>query len=161
MMHSIVPTTVSDVERIALIIREANKDIAQKFLLNIKNAPNHPSFYTVNRVLSDLERGEKYFLCKRGEVEMGCVAFEQPDENTAYLNRLSVLPNYRHCGIGGSLVNYVLDYSRKKSVKTVSIGIIADHHLLRRWYSDLGFVAADTRTFDHLPFDVSYMHYDL
>jgi len=161
MMFEIIPAAEGDAEHLALIISEANRDVAQQFDLNIRNAPKHPSFCTKAWVLSGFKRGEEYFLYKDGEVLAGCVAFEQPDNHTAYLNRLSVLPRYRHNGVGSALVRYVLDYSKTRNVQIVSIGIIADHELLKRWYSGLGFVDVSTRKFEHLPFDVKYMKYDL
>ena len=94
-------------------------------------------------------------------VAKGCVAFEQPDPDTAYLNRLSVLPNCRHRGGGATLVRFILDFAKTKNIKTVSIGIIAEHEVLKNWYLDLGFIEGDTQKFKHLPFDVKYMRYDL
>ena len=160
-MSTVFPTTVNDAEDIAFIVSEANKDIAQQFNLNIKNASKHPSFCTTSWVLSEFKRGEEYCLYKDGKIPAGCVAFEQPDDDTAYLNRLSVLPEFRHNGIGATLVRYVLDYSRTKDVKIVSIGIIADHELLKHWYLGLGFIEVSIQKFDHLPFAVRYLKYEL
>jgi N-acetylglutamate synthase-like GNAT family acetyltransferase len=92
---------------------------------------------------------------------MGCVAFEQPDSKTSYLNRLSVLPEHRCKGVGAKLVNHIFDYSKLKNIQSVSIGIIAAHITLKQWYLKLGFTEIETRTFDHLPFDVTYMQYKL
>jgi GNAT superfamily N-acetyltransferase len=160
-MSIVLPTTVNDAESIAFIVSGANRDIAQQFNINIKNAPKHPSFCTTSWILSEFERGEEYFLYKDGNIPAGCVAFEQPDDDTAYLNRLSVLPEFRHKGIGATLVRYILDYSTTKNVKIVSIRIIADHILLKNWYLGLGFIEVNTQKFDHLPFAVRYMKYEL
>lgn len=157
----IVPGRVTDAAKIAFIISKANKDVAELFDLTSKNAPKHPSFYTPHWVLSDFNRGEQYFLYADDGVEKGCVAFEQPDTETAYLNRLSVLPRFRHNGIGSALVQHILDYADSKSILTVSIGIIAEHDVLKQWYLKLGFIEGDTRKFEHLPFNVQYMRYDL
>jgi GNAT superfamily N-acetyltransferase len=157
----IMGTNLDDAEQIASIVSEANKDVADQFDITFENNPKHPSFYTKDWVLSDLSRGEAYFICFVNDVSTGCVAFEQPDPDTAYLNRLSVLPKYRHHGIGAALVNHVLEYSRSKEIKYVSIGIIAAHAVLKKWYSTLGFIEGETQKFDHLPFDVTYMRYPL
>jgi len=157
----IVPTKTEDAEHIAFIVREANKDVAELFKINIENTPKHPSFYTKDWVLSDFKRGEEYFLYKEDGVAKGCVAFEQPDSDTAYLNRLAVLPSYRHNGIGTALVRHILDYSKIKNIQIVSIGIIAEHEVLKNWYLNLGFIEVDTRKFEHLPFNVRYMCYEL
>jgi ribosomal protein S18 acetylase RimI-like enzyme len=157
----ITETNIDDAEQIASIVSEANKDVADRFGINFENNPKHPSFYTKDWVLSDFDRGEEYFICSENKVYTGCVAFEQPDPDTAYLNRLSVLPKYRCHGIGTKLVNHVLEYSKSKKIKFVSIGIIASHQVLKKWYSSLGFIEGETLEFKHLPFDVTYMRYEL
>ena len=154
-------TNIDDAEQIALIVSQANKDVAEQFDINFENNPKHPSFYTTDWVLSDFDRGEQYFICCVDNVNTGCVAFEQPDPDTAYLNRLSVLPEHRRHGIGTKLVNFVLEYSKSKNIKFVSIGIIAAHEVLKKWYASLGFIEGETQKFDHLPFDVTYMRYHL
>ena len=129
--------------------------------LNIDNAPKHPSFSTPAWIFSDFERGQEYFLCEEHGSFKGCVAYEQPDEDTAYLNRLSVLPKYRNRGLGSALVQHILDYSKDKQVKNISIGIIAEHDQLREWYLKFGFIEGALRKFDHLPFNVPYMEYKI
>jgi diamine N-acetyltransferase len=155
------PATEEEAERLAAIIRASHQDVARMFAITKENNPRHPSFCTVDWVVADFQRGEEYFLGKIGEIDAGCVAFEKPDPDTAYLNRLSVLPEYRHQGLGAALVNHILAYAQSKHVNVVSIGIIAAHSILKAWYASLGFVEKDTRRFPHLPFAVTYMHYSI
>ena len=158
---NIITATQENAEWIAEIVSKSNKDVAEQFNITKENNSKHPSFYTKDWVRSDFNRGEEYFIYKENNINKGCVAFEQPDERTAYLNRLCVLPKYRHNGIGESLVNHILEYSKSKNIKVVSIGIIAAHEVLKVWYSRLGFIEGATQKFDHLPFDVTYMQYEL
>ena len=161
MKKTIHSASLHHAEIIAFIVSRANKDVAEKFELTLENNPKHPSFYTKEWVSSDIDRGEEYFLYQKEGVNCGCVAFEQPNSDISYLNRLSVLPEYRRKGIGGKLVKHVLEYSRTKNIQLVSIGIIAEHTLLKKWYLKMGFVEKETKHFDHLPFDVTYMSYEL
>ena len=154
-------TSIEDAQQIAELISNSNKDVAKQFNLTFENNPKHPSFCTKEWVISDFERGAEYFICYINNQPAGCVSFEHPDPDTAYLNRLSVFPNYRHQGIGAALVNYVVEYSKKQKASYVSIGIIAEHTMLKNWYSMLGFIEGDIQKFEHLPFDVLYMRYDL
>jgi hypothetical protein len=39
----------------------------------------------------------------------------------------------------------------------ISIGIIEENTVLKRWYSNNGFIHLGTKTFDHLPFTVGFM----
>ena len=153
--------SIQDAQKIAEIVCCSNKDVAQQFNLTFENSPKHPSFCTKEWVISDFERGAEYFICYIDNQPVGCVAFEQPDPDTIYLNRLSVLPNHRHQGIGAALVNYIIEYSKSKKASYISIGIIAEHTVLKNWYSMLGFTEGDIQKFEHLPFDVLYMQYAL
>jgi len=130
---TIVVTTIDDADHISAIIRESNKDVAHAFGINIDNNPKHPSFCNKDWVLSDFDRGEEYFLYKKANTAVGCVAFESPRPGVAYLNLLSVLPTYRHNGIGEALVRYIFSYAKTKNVERVSIGIIAEHTKPKNW----------------------------
>ncbi|MCV6589941.1 MAG: GNAT family N-acetyltransferase [Marinobacterium sp.] len=158
---SIYPASRTDAEQLARIISQANKDVAQQFGLNASNAPNHPSFCTSDWVRSDFDRGERYFFYHHQGKPVGCVAYEKASEETIYLNRLSVLPDWRHQRIGHDMVTFVLAQAREQGASKVSVGIIADHTLLLKWYQSQGFTRHTTRRFEHLPFDVTYLHYDL
>lgn len=154
----IAEATPKDARQIAALIRRSHRGVARIFAVTEENNPRHPSFCTADWIEADFRRGEKYFLCKVTGAEAGCVPFELADQDTAYLNRLSVQPAYRHQGIGAALVGHILAYARSKQVHTLSIGIIADHEILKSWYVNLGFVEKDTRRLPHLPFEVTRMH---
>lgn len=50
---------------------------------------------------------------------------------------------------------------KRKKVAEVSIGIIAEHKQLIKWYQKLGFNKGATQTFEHLLFNVLYMQYNI
>lgn len=160
-MINIRQATDKDSKLLADIISSANKDVAVKFGLNADNNSKHPSFCTAEWIEEDLKRGEIYFIYESDNLALGCVAFEQPDSETAYLNRLAVIPEYRNNGVGQKLVNYHLNLSKEKGIKNVSIGIIDKHISLKNWYKKLGFKESGLKVFDHLPFDVCFLTYSL
>lgn len=156
---SIKRAKIEDAKILSSIISESNKDVAKEFGLNINNAAKHPSFCTKEWVISDLEKGEEYFLYFKDNLPVGCVAFENPRAGVAYLNRLCVLREFRHHNIGKELVLFIFDYAKKKDIKRLSIGIIAKNTRLKNWYLNLGFVEGKTKTFSYLPFDVLFMNH--
>lgn len=158
---AIVQAERKDCELLASIISKSNKDVAELFDLNINIAPKHPSFCTPEWISADFDRGQQYFLFKDNGISKGCVAIEQPNDETAYLNRLSVLPEFRNKGIGSTLVHHVIEFSKDKNVINISIGIIAEHEELKRWYSNHQFKLGSLQKFDHLPFNVLFMHYEI
>lgn len=157
----IVTAERKDAKRLASLVSKSNKDVAELLNLNINNAPKHPSFCTSKWIISDFDRGQEYFLSIENDEITGCVAFEQPNNDTAYLNRLSVSPEFRHKGIGSLLVQHIIEYAKSKKVKNISIGIIAEHTQLKDWYLEIGFIEDETQKFDHLPFNVLYMKYKI
>ena len=155
---SIREFAVADVPTIAMLVSESNKTVAAMFGLNAENCPKHPSFCTASWVEAEIARGETYFILEDGAAgPVACVAYERPAPGRAYLNRLSVLPQYRRSGAGARLVQHVVDHARRDGVASISIGVIGEHGDLQRWYNKLGFVDGETKHFPHLPFSVKYM----
>lgn len=150
-----------EAETLAGIISAANRDVALRFGLDAANCPKHPSFCIWEWVAADLSRGERYFLLEDGGVPVACVAYETPNAEIAYLNRLSVLPEWRRRGYGEQLVAHVIALARAAAIPAISIGVIAEHEDLQRWYRKQGFVDGEIKRFPHLPFAVKYMRYAL
>lgn len=146
---------------VARIVAESNKDVAERFGLTAGNCPKHPSHCTTDWVLADLARGERYFVAVDDAQPIACVAYERAAADLAYLNRLSVLPAWRRRGVGERLVRRIVELARADGVAAISIGVIAEHDALQRWYRKLGFVDGEVRTYPHLPFAVKYMSYPL
>jgi diamine N-acetyltransferase len=150
-----------DAATIATLVAAANQDVAERFGLTADNCPKHPSQCTADWVRADLTRGERYFVAEEDAQPVGCVAYERPQPDLAYLNRLSVLLSSRRHGTGERLVRHVIDRARADGVATISIGVIGAHEQLQGWYRKLGFVDGETRRYPHLPFSVRYMSYRL
>jgi N-acetylglutamate synthase-like GNAT family acetyltransferase len=151
--------TQDDLATIAMLVSDSSKDVAVKFGLNAENCPRHPSFCTESWIEADLVRGETYFILEENAFDIGCVAYENPSPELAYLNRLSVLPSHRNCGVGARLVQHIIQHARSALIQTLSIGVIGEHIELQRWYLKLGFKDGEIKRFPHLPFSVKYMAY--
>ena len=148
---------VDDAATIATLIATANQDVALRFGLTAENCAKHPSLCTADWVRADFARGERYFIAEDDAQPVGCVAYERPQPDLCYLNRLSVLPAARRRGVGERLVRHIIDLAYADAVATISIGVIAAHETLQVWYRKFGFVDGETRRYPHLPFSVKYM----
>lgn len=153
--------TISDTETLSKIIRDSYQTVADRFGLNDSNCPKHPSNCTSDWISSDFQRGVTYFLLVTDGKETGCAALEEADHELCYLERLAVIPEYRKKGIGKSLVDYVFNEAKMLGCKRISIGIISKQQELKNWYSKIGFKEGVTKSFDHLPFDVTFMECDI
>lgn len=143
------------------LIRRSYNDVALRFGLTPDNCPKHPSNCTTDWVQHDLSRGVTYYILETRGLPVGCAALELAERDLAYLERLSVLPPYRRNGFGRSLAEHVIAAARRRGAGQVGIGIIADQIELQQWYRRIGFVYGETRTFEHLPFTVCLMSFDL
>lgn len=142
---------------LAAIIRRANAPVARRFGLTRKTAPKHPSNCTAAWIRADVYRGVVYFVAMEGADPLGCIGFERAPGGVCYMERLAVSPSHQHRGIGAALVARFMAHAAQEGMTAVSIGVIAEHEELRRWYENRGFTLTETKVYDHLPFTVAFM----
>jgi GNAT superfamily N-acetyltransferase len=143
------------------LIRESFFDVAERFGLTPENCYTHPSFCTEEWVEAAMIKGVRFYVIEENGEPRGCVALERHDEQVCYLERLAVLPRYRRKGLGKALVEHVMDQAEGIGARRVEIGIISDQTELEEWYRRLGFSHKGNATFDHLPFQVTFMARDI
>jgi len=158
---SIRDATREDANVLANLIRESFSDVAIRFSLTPENCPRHPSNCTTAWVESDFVRGVRYFILEQGDEPFGCVGLERADSRRCYLERLAVLPGSRGQGFGSLLVAHALERAKESGASWLNIGIIDGHTELRQWYTRLGFVELEKKTFPHFPFRVCFMMFNL
>lgn len=141
----------------AEVIRQSFKTVADEFGLTIKNAPTNAAFLQDYKLLEDLNSGIDMFGLFENSTQVGFMALKRKDKDTFYLEKLSVLPAYRHNGYGLLLLNYAKDYVKSLQGNNISIGIIYENKILLKWYEAYGFEITDIKQFSHLPFTVCYM----
>ena len=143
------------------VIRESFRTVAEELNLTAENTPTHPSFITLEQLEELHQKGLVFYGYFLDDRQVGFVAIEKADDSLYYLEKLAVLPEYRHNGYGRELVRFVLDTASEKGVKKLSIGIIYEQAVLKDWYKEIGFRETGTRKFEHLPFTVGFMEIDL
>lgn len=149
----------SDIYRVAEVIRQAYSSVAERFRLTPENCPKHPSNCTPKWIEKDLDRGVEYFVLEHGSEIIGCIALEKANQDLCYLERLAVLPEKRHHGLGRKLFDHFKKEAISRGFEKIGIGIIAKQHDLKSWYEGFGFEETGRKTFAHLPFDVAFLEY--
>lgn len=150
-------TTLAQLEEGVMVIRNSFQTVADEFGLTEANCPTHPAFITINRLQEAIDKGVVFFGIFDGKSLTGLVAIEKSTTDVYYLERLSVLPGYRHRGYGRKLLDYGFKYVRAKGGKVIKIALINEHSLLKKWYQSYGFIETGTKQFSHLPFTVCFM----
>lgn len=139
------------------IIHKSFITVADEFGFTKNNCPNHTAFMSIEKLKKQYESGTDMFLYWHNGEYVGYFSLVDNDESVE-LNNLSVLPEYRHLGIGKEMVEYAKDYAiNNTNAKRITIGIIEDNSILKNWYETLGFIHIGTKQFDSLPFTVGFM----
>jgi len=141
----------------ARIIRASFRTVADEFGLTEKDCPAHPAFITDDRLVKMVAEGLRLFALYDADEIAGLVGTKPIDDKRHTLEKLCVLPEYRHHGHGRRLVKFVCDVVEGAGGQIVEIGTIDEHPLLKQWYTDQGFVATATKRFEHFPFAVCLM----
>jgi len=156
-----VTASSEDAATIADLVRRSFAETAERFNLTPENAPTHPSNCRAEWITNALDKGIIYYLVKLEQTPCGCAAMEQANPEVCYLEKLAVLPEFRHNGLGAQLVEHVRIQCGKLGAKRIEIGIIEKDIRLKDWYLLQGFKEKNTAQFEHLPFSVLFMQLEL
>jgi len=85
------------------LIRKSFSTVAYDFNLTIDNAPTNPAFIKLNDLINLREKGIVMFGIYDMEEQIGFVAIEKAKEKIFYMEKLAVLPEFRHKGYGGEI----------------------------------------------------------
>ena len=123
------------------VIRRSFITVTEDFGITRENTPTNPAFLSKDRFLEHLENDVTLFGLFDEKQMAGCIAIEAaPNEKGVfYLERLAVLPEYRHWGYGKNLMDRAFDYAGDRNAATVSIAVIDEHEVLKSWYINYGF----------------------
>lgn len=149
----------TDIPECVRVIRESFRTVADEFGITTENAPRFTAFATTEDRLSwqlNEEHRPMYAYYDNGRI-VGYYSLLLQENGECELNNLSVLPELRHKGIGGELLNHALNVAKALGCKKMNIGIVEENQRLRKWYESFGFAHTRTQKFDFFPFTCGYM----
>jgi hypothetical protein len=91
------------------------------------------------------------------DVLVGVIGIKQMNPREFEIERLAVLPEYRHRRFGAKLMIFACEKIVRDGGEKACIGIVDDNTVLKQWYEQQGFVVTDIKRFPHLPFTVCLM----
>jgi ribosomal protein S18 acetylase RimI-like enzyme len=157
----IVRVEKSDLGKCLDVIRASFATVAEDFGFTEENCPGHSSFMKLDRLERDFGFGNPMYAYAADGQFVGFVSV-RPMEESCEMKLLSVLPGYRHSGIGRALVEHAKQVTLEEYGKQkMTIGIIEEGAVLKAWYEGLGFLHTGTQKFEHLPFTVGFMELPL
>jgi diamine N-acetyltransferase len=146
-----------ELENSVRVIADSFRTVAVEFNLDKDNCTTHPSLVTLKQLTEMKRKGLKLFGLFEGDVQVGFVAVEKKKHKVFNLEKLAVLPEHRHKGCAGKLVEFAAEYAKNAEGEKLSIGIINEHAVLKKWYEGKGFTTTSVVKFEHLPFTVCFM----
>ena len=152
------PIRADEAALCAGVIRRSFQTVADTFGLTAENAPRFTAFaVTPERIGRQLAEGRPVIGTFEGADLAGCCSLHDLGGGLWELNHLCVLPERRHGGLGGALLRDAFERARALGCVRMTIGIIEENRVLKRWYESYGFIPAGTRKFDFFPFTCGYL----
>ena len=108
---------------------EKNKELKDRFYKELLNKNRMTFVYT---------KDEKYI----GEIS---IVFNKKDEDYSipdvrlYISRIIVKKDCRGKGYGKKLMNFIIEYAKRKGYKELSLGVNLDNYIALKLYVELGF----------------------
>ena len=146
-----------EMENSVKVIADSFQTVAVEFKLTKDNYPTHPSLITLKQLKEMKRKGLKLFGLFEGDSQVGFGALEKKKHKVYNLEKLAVLPEYRHKGYGGELLRFAEEYVKNAGGEKLSIGVINEHTILKKWYETKGFQETSVVKFEQLPFTVCFM----
>ncbi len=148
-----------DIPECVKIIKSSFLTVAKEFGFTEENAPRFTAFATTeDKLLWQMDNENRLmFLYEEKGIPCGYYALLIQDGCECELNNLSVLPEYRHNGIGKKLLKHSYQVAAEEGCKIMNIGIVEENQRLRRWYEGNGAVHVGTKKFDFFPFTCGYL----
>jgi len=141
------------------VIKRSFKPVAEGFGLTPDNCPTNAAFIKLTYLIGMKNKGVELYKLTLNRQQIGFIAIEQApsDKETYYIEKVAVLPEYRHKGHGKRLVDFAINTIKKKRAKTISIALMNNHVELKDWYKNMGFIETEVKRFRHIPFDVCFL----
>ena len=149
----------ADLSACADVIRRSFRTVADEFGFTEQNAPRFTAFaMTEERLLWHMD-GEHRIMYLDEEDGMPCGYYSLllRGEGACELGNLSVLPEYRHKGIGGRLLAHAMERAKEQDCRVMEFSIVEENTVLRNWYESSGAVHTGTEKYDFFPFTGGYM----
>ena len=132
--------SIDDAQPIQIITREAFK----KYM---KDTGLEGSMEALDESLEDIKndiQNKEVYVAFIDNTPVGAIRVKILPDNTAYISRFGVSPDYHNIGIGKSLMNLVDKLMLAKGIKRVSLHTAAKYKDLIRFYYGRGFYIDST-----------------
>ena len=152
-----------DIPACVRVIRNSHQTVADTYGFTTENAPRYVAFATdENRLLWHMDGEHRLMFAEEEDgIIRGYYSLLLKKDGECELGNLSVLPEYRHRGIGTALLQHSVRIAREHHCRVMRLSIVEENTVLRQWYEQNGAVHTGTEKFVFFPFTCGYMMMDL
>lgn len=99
-----------------VVILKSFAPIAEEFGLTAENCPTNAAFMKFDHLINMRNKGIELYKLSENNKQIGFMTIEKApiDTETYYIEKVAVLPKYRHKGYGKKLVHFAINEIKKK-----------------------------------------------
>ena len=152
-----------DLSTIVKVLNLSHGTIARDFNFTKEDNPTNNAFIDEKTLREQLNNGIELYGLRMDKRLVGCIAIEKSkrEAGTYYIEKVSVLPEFRHLGIGVLLMDFATAKIKDAGGQIISIALIDSNSKLKKWYLSQGFIETGFKDFEHLPFRVCFMRKEI
>ena len=155
--------STDDLSEIVHVLQVSHGTVAKEFEFTRETNPTNNAFIDASTLKIHLNKGIDLYALSVNSQLIGCIAIEKSTRvaDTFYIEKVSVIPEYRNQGYGVQLMDFALTKIKETGGKNASIALIDSFTKLKNWYRSQGFIETGTKDFEQLPFRVCFMNKQL
>ncbi|MCL2202522.1 MAG: GNAT family N-acetyltransferase [Defluviitaleaceae bacterium] len=153
----IEPMTDTHLSEYADVVRRSFATVADEF--GYADSPEFSSNIPDELLADKIAPGYYPFgACVDGKI-VGFVSLTHAGEGVYKLQKLTILPEYRHHGYGKALLDFCKAKAQELGGNKISIKLMDNDTRLKKWYLSHGFVHTSTKHYEGIPFPVGHMEW--
>ena len=140
------------------IFHQGYETVAVEFGLTDDNCPDRGrANLPIEKLISDYKNGKMMFGYYLNDKIVGFLGMKMSNDMVCKLDDIIIIPEHRHKGYGTELLIFCKQKAKKLGATKVTLGMIDDNKILRKWYEDNGFCNIGYKKYDGAPFTVGNM----
>ncbi len=148
----------ADIVKVCSVINMAFLTVANELGYTKETVPTFPAFIGKNTIINQINNGLKLFGLLLDNSLVGSIGIKKENtEGLFKIERLAIIPAYRHKKYGKMLMDYALNEIHNTGGKIAEVEIVNENLKLKKWYLNQGFREIRIDTYQHLPFTVGVL----
>lgn len=142
------------------VIQRAFEPVAETLNMTKENFPASGAFFSQGDLNNLLDKESYVYGLYHVDDEerlIGTVIITSKDKRKFKIEKLTVLPAYRHMGYGKELMTFAESFIHKKGGKKAHLGLVLENDQLLKWYESLGYTIKKKKTYKNSSFTIVFM----